>query len=93
MFFISCKGEIRSQKRLGYMPSAMTLYDAQSNDSTSMQNIIIATHSKQWMIYQDTQLVWSATTISVPVALGVGQFGYAVNKYRMLNFFVGILLE
>lgn len=45
-------------------------------------NIIIGTHTKQWMIYKDNELIWSTCTPSIPIQLDVAQFGYVRNERR-----------
>ncbi|RHY32819.1 hypothetical protein DYB32_002195 [Aphanomyces invadans] len=51
------------------------MYLGDNSDSTD--NVIIATHAKQWMVYRDAQLIWSAVAPTVSTALSVASFGYA----------------
>ncbi|OQR94210.1 hypothetical protein THRCLA_08223 [Thraustotheca clavata] len=78
LFCLRPSGEIIFQKRLGFHPSAATLYltDSRSDDESSSQcNIILGTHAKQWMIYNGANLIWSALAPTVSTALAVGNMG------------------
>ncbi|CEG45305.1 bardet-biedl syndrome parathyroid hormone-responsive b1 [Plasmopara halstedii] len=74
LFGIKSQGEIYLQKRLGFSPSVFLLYQ-QDLSIQSLENLLIASHSKIWNVYQDKTLIWSACASTVPVALGVGAFG------------------
>lgn len=90
LFGIKPHGEIFLQKRLGYHPSAMCIFRrpspasdrganssavGASDGSASLENMLVASHSKLWSVYKDKALVWSACPSIVPVALQVAEFG------------------
>ncbi|RHZ39480.1 hypothetical protein DYB26_001721, partial [Aphanomyces astaci] len=44
-------------------------YFITGDNSESTDNVIIATHAKQWMIFRDAHLIWSAVAPSISTAL------------------------
>ncbi|KAG9403741.1 hypothetical protein AC1031_005229 [Aphanomyces cochlioides] len=76
LFCLTPTGEICFHKRLGFHPSSCCLYTRpQVDNSDCTDNLIIATHTKQWMIYRDASLIWSAIAPTVSTALAVASFG------------------
>ncbi|ETV90279.1 hypothetical protein H310_14908, partial [Aphanomyces invadans] len=76
LFCVTPGGDICFHKRLGFHPSSLCLYNRPKCDnSDSTDNVIIATHAKQWMVYRDAQLIWSAVAPTVSTALSVASFG------------------
>ncbi|OQR87396.1 hypothetical protein ACHHYP_08896 [Achlya hypogyna] len=77
LFCLRPSGDLCFQKRLGFHPSAAVLYpaDPDGNDDTPRTNIIVASHTKQWMIFKANTLVWSAVAPTISTALAVGEFG------------------
>ena len=76
LFMISESGSVRMQKRLDYNPAcAMPYTRGRRQVGASTQNMLVASHAKQLMVYNDVQLAWAAVLQSVPVALAVGTFG------------------
>ncbi|KAF0691828.1 Aste57867_17017 [Aphanomyces stellatus] len=78
-FSLAClapSGDVVFLKRLGFHPSACWLYPRPGETAeTHGDNLIVATHAKQWMIYRDAHLIWSAIAPTVSTALAVGSFG------------------
>lgn len=77
LFCLTENGSIRLQKRFDYNPSSIVKYSrGERNGGRSNENLIVSTHTKELMIYQDTRLIWSARlTMSPPIELVVSRFG------------------
>ncbi|ETV66245.1 hypothetical protein, variant 1 [Aphanomyces astaci] len=76
LFCLTPSGDVCFHKRLGFHPSSLCLYSRPLCDnSESTDNVIIATHAKQWMIFRDAHLIWSAVAPSISTALSVSSFG------------------
>ncbi|KAF0973998.1 hypothetical protein FDP41_006981 [Naegleria fowleri] len=74
LFSIKENGELASQMRFDYFPSAVELYKS-GTDQNDRSNLIIGTHNKTVMIYSDPKLAWAAGMTSIPVAIRVANIG------------------
>jgi len=82
IFAISEQGVMRWQSRLDYEPSCFTTYTTGDRLATNVEqrsywkseNIIIASHLGHLNIYSTCNHIWSATTMTSPVAIAVGDF-------------------
>nr|CCA23890.1 conserved hypothetical protein [Albugo laibachii Nc14] len=82
LFCIKPKGLLYFQKRMDFAPATMCLYPRNPQDTPSKapqvlceENYILASHSKLWMIFKGSKMVWSACAFSIPMALSVASFG------------------
>ncbi|XP_022112018.1 protein PTHB1-like isoform X2 [Acanthaster planci] len=64
-------GAFKFMKKLEYTPSCLFPHGTSSDTSITY---MVATHTGQLMIYQDTTLKWAAKLEYVPVSIRVGQF-------------------
>ncbi|XP_038065523.1 protein PTHB1-like isoform X1 [Patiria miniata] len=64
-------GALKFMKKLEYNPSCFFPHGTSSESSITY---MVATHTRQLMIYQDTTLKWAAKLEYVPVSIRVGQF-------------------
>ena len=75
LFVLSELGEIRWQKRLDFVPVALTLYPARREEEGVVENIIVTATTGAMMVYQDVHLVWSAKCDEPVLAARVDNFG------------------
>jgi Bardet-Biedl syndrome 9 protein len=78
-FFITDQGTIHMQKRMGFFPAACCTYwrtgHGDCTDDDRRENLIIATHSRRMLVFRDSQLVWTARVLHVPIAFCVSDIG------------------
>lgn len=78
LFCLQENGGIRTQKRLDYNPICLTTYPRTGKSTTeggASDNIIVASHTEQLMVYRDTSLIWAARAVLQPVDFCVATFG------------------
>eukprot|EP00644_Phytophthora_capsici_P003285 jgi/Phyca11/561739/estExt2_Genewise1.C_PHYCAscaffold_70739 len=82
LFGIKPQGEVYLQKRLGFHPSAFSVFRRYATpterglpSSAGMENLLVASHTKVWSVFKDKTLIWSACASTIPVALHIAEFG------------------
>lgn len=74
MFCLKESGGVRMQKRLDYNPACIATYEKGRDDAGGRDNLMIAAHSSQLMVYRDVKLIWAAVLQNVPVGIAVAEF-------------------
>ncbi|KAK1934563.1 Protein PTHB1 [Phytophthora citrophthora] len=82
LFGIKPQGEVYMQKRLGFHPSAFSVFRRYASPTergtpgtAGMENLLVASDTKVWSVFKDKTLIWSACASTIPVALQVAEFG------------------
>ncbi|XP_031552881.1 protein PTHB1-like [Actinia tenebrosa] len=71
LFCLKDDGTIRFMKKLEFNPSSFVAYESVKEGSVSM---LVGTHTKSLLVYQDVTLSWAAQLPHIPVAVKVAKF-------------------
>ncbi|GAX83403.1 hypothetical protein CEUSTIGMA_g10828.t1 [Chlamydomonas eustigma] len=76
VFVVSSIGQITFQKRLEYHPACFCTYPVPgAKTAGGPENLLVATHTRNLLVYRGTTLAWSAHTDTQPVAVAVADLG------------------
>mmetsp|Transcript_9744 Transcript_9744/g.17769 ORF Transcript_9744/g.17769 Transcript_9744/m.17769 type:complete len:906 (+) Transcript_9744:236-2953(+) len=93
MFRIDTDGKMIDQRRFGYSPACFARFpvgssatiDSKGERTGGKDHVVVASGHKSLLVYDEKQLLWSATCPFVPVEIAVGSFGGVRGMIVMLN--------
>lgn len=77
LFCLTQTGVVHFTKKLDFIPSCLYSYSATSADGSASAPVIrtlLASHSNQLLVLQDSRLIWAASLDYTPVQLSTANF-------------------